>query len=160
MRIAGYIQDSIVDGPGLRFVLFAQGCCHGCKGCQNPETHDIAGGHEESAWDIISAMLGNPLTDGLTLSGGEPFLQTEDCIAIAAAAKDAGLNVWCYTGYELEQLMDDCKHRRLLDYIDVLVDGRFILERRTLNLPWRGSANQRLLNVSKSLETGAAVLYD
>ena len=155
MRIANYIHDSIVDGPGLRFTLFVQGCSHHCKGCHNPQTHDPNGGRECTEQEIIEAMLSNPLLDGLTLSGGEPFDQAESCAVIAKAAKEAGLSVWAYTGYTLEQLLQ--RRDELLEYVDVLVDGPFMLEQRSLNLKWRGSRNQRILNVPKSLSEGRAV---
>ena len=159
MRIANYIQDSIVDGPGFRFTLFTQGCPHRCPGCQNPETHDFAGGRALSVAELIAEMLKNPLTDGLTLSGGEPFAQASDCAELAAAAKAHGLNVWAYSGWTLEELLEDPTPGalELLKFCDVLVDGPFILARRSLSLRWRGSANQRLLDVPKSLELGRAV---
>jgi len=161
MRIAGLIQDSIVDGPGLRFVVFTQGCELCCEGCHNPNTWDVGGGDEKSTDDVIAEMMKNPLTDGLTLSGGEPFLQAHECVRLAAAARAAGLNVWIYTGYLLEELLDisrdDPVTGELLALTDVLVDGRFILEERTLMLKWRGSSNQRILDVKKSLATGEAV---
>jgi len=144
MRIHNTIHDSIVDGPGLRYVVFTQGCPHHCPGCHNPETHDPAGGQETPVEDLIQDMLRNPLLDGLTLSGGEPFLQPEDCAALARAAHDADLNVWCYTGWTLEQLRERPEAEVLLREIDVLVDGAYMEEQRTFNLPWRGSANQRI----------------
>ena len=169
MRIADYLQDSITDGPGFRFVLFAQGCNRRCEGCHNPGTIDPKGGREASAEEIIASMLSNPLTDGLTLSGGEPFDQASDCAVIARAAKDAGLNVWCYTGYTFEELMNpdiatvsvdrQKSIAELLETIDVLIDGPFILEERSLSLAWRGSGNQRVLDVKKSLASESAVLY-
>lgn len=159
MRIAGLVQDSIVDGPGLRFTVFTQGCPHHCAGCHNPETHDMNGGSEVSVDDVIKKMLSNPLTDGLTLSGGEPFAQAGDCAAIAAAAKKVGFNVWTYTGYTFEELLksQDADVLKLLNLTDTLVDGRFVLERRSLNLRWRGSTNQRLLDIKRSLTAGEAV---
>jgi len=162
MRIAGFIQDSIVDGPGLRFVLFAQGCPHRCEGCHNPDTHEPEGGREMSEQEIIDEMLSNPLTDGITLSGGDPFFQAEECAKIAHAAREAGLNVWCYTGYLLEELISSPNKdwRELLELTDVLVDGRFMLSERSLNLKWRGSGNQRIISVRESLDIGSAVLYD
>ena len=146
MRVHNTVQDSIVDGPGLRFVVFTQGCCHGCVGCHNPQTHDLHGGEEISVEALIAQMKNNPLTDGLTLSGGEPFLQIADCTALAAAAKEMGLNVWCYTGFTLEQLNAMPEAKTLLDQIDVLVDGRFIEEEKSLTLKWRGSENQRVID--------------
>ena len=146
MRIANYIHDSIVDGEGLRFTLFVQGCSHRCKGCHNPQTHDPNGGREVTEQEIIAEMLSNPLLDGLTLSGGEPFDQDSSCAIIAKAAKDAGLNVWAYTGYTLEQLQE--RGSELLQYVDVLVDGPFMLDQRSLSLKWRGSHNQRIIKLT------------
>jgi len=159
MRIAGTVQDSIVDGPGLRFVVFTQGCPHRCPGCHNPQTHDFEGGKEVDAQEIIRAMLSNPLTDGVTFSGGEPFCQSGACAEIARAAKEKGLNVWAYSGWTFEELfaMEDPDVRRFLSLVDVLVDGPFILEQRSLNIKWRGSRNQRLIDVPKSLKAGRAI---
>lgn len=162
MRIAGMIQDSIVDGPGFRFTLFTQGCPHNCEGCHNPETHDFNGGSEMSPDEIIKKLLSNPLTDGITFSGGEPFEQAEGCAVIARAARENGLNVWAYSGYTFEELLDKAERQPevmdLLKLTDVLVDGRFVLAQRSLSLKWRGSANQRILDVPKSLEAGQAVM--
>lgn len=162
MRIAGLVQDSIVDGPGLRFSVFTQGCPHRCEGCHNPGTHDPAGGSEMPVSAVIQQMLSNPLTDGVTLTGGEPFLQAADCAEIAEAAKKAGLGVWTYSGWTFEELynMPDPAVRRLLELTDVLVDGRFVLKERSLSLKWRGSGNQRLVDVKGSLAEGRAVLYE
>ncbi|MBO4831143.1 MAG: anaerobic ribonucleoside-triphosphate reductase activating protein [Oscillospiraceae bacterium] len=163
MRIAGMIQDSIVDGPGFRFTLFTQGCPHDCEGCHNPETHDFGGGSEMSTDEIIRKLLSNPLTDGITFSGGEPFEQAGDCAVIAKAARDNGLNVWAYSGYTFEELIKKAEKQPevmdLLKLTDVLVDGRFILAQRSLSLKWRGSANQRILDVPKSLAAGQTELH-
>lgn len=153
MRIYGLVQDSIVDGVGLRFVCFVQGCPHHCAGCHNPDSHDPNGGTEMTVEDVIEQMLSNPLTDGLTLSGGEPFEQAEDCLTIARAAHEHGLNVWCYTGWTYEHLL---KHGTgdqiaLLAEIDVLVDGRYIQEKRSLSLEWRGSSNQRIIKMQRRM---------
>ena len=161
MRIAGFIQDSIVDGPGFRFVVFAQGCRRHCEGCHNPATWDADGGVEMTVDDIAAEMLGNPLTDGLTLSGGEPLLQAENCASLASVARENGLNVWVFTGYTFEELMkkasDEPAVKSLLELIDVLIDGAFDLAERTLSLRWRGSRNQRVIDVPKSLAAGKAV---
>ena len=164
MRVAGLVHDSIVDGPGLRFVVFAQGCDFHCEGCHNPDAKDFYGGVEMPAGKIISEMSGNPLSDGLTLSGGEPFSQAADCAQIAEAACEKGLNVWVYSGYTFEELMDKASAepdtKRLLRLTDVLVDGRFLLAERSLSLKWRGSRNQRVLDVPKSLAAGKAVVLE
>ena len=164
MRIAGTVQDSIVDGPGFRFVLFTQGCPHHCEGCQNPQTHDPAGGTEVTTEEIIGQILSNPLTDGVTFSGGEPFEQAADCAVIARQAREQGLNVWTYTGYTFEQLAEKMKTDKgteeLLLLTDVLVDGRFVLAQKSFDVPWRGSRNQRLIDVPQSLAAGRAVERD
>lgn len=161
MRIAGTIAESIVDGEGLRYVVFCQGCSHGCKGCQNPQTHDFDGGKIIDAKTIIDDMLSNPLLDGVTLSGGEPFAQPTACLEIAKAAHANGLNVWCYTGYTLEQLLisSDYMARELLCEIDVLVDGRFVLEKKSYNAKWRGSTNQRVIDVQQTFKSDEVMLY-
>lgn len=159
MRIASTTHDSIVDGPGLRYVVFTQGCPHRCPGCHNPDTHDSAGGKELPVEEVIRDMLSNPLTDGVTLSGGEPFAQPDACAQIARAAHQAGLNVWCYSGWTLERLLDMPAAAPLLHEIDVLIDGPFLLEQRSLTLKWRGSRNQRVLDAKQSCLEGRAVPY-
>lgn len=162
MRIAGLVQDSIVDGPGLRFAVFTQGCPHCCVGCHNPETHDKNGGIEMPVEEIVNKIRANPLTDGVTLSGGEPFSQAGDCALIADAAKKEGLNVWTYTGYTFEELSQssDPAAKKLLSLTDVLIDGKFILPERTMSFKWRGSRNQRLIDVQKSLAEGRAIVIE
>lgn len=159
IRIAGIVNDSIVDGPGLRLTVFTQGCPHHCPGCHNPQSHAFDGGEIRTTDEIINIARENILLDGITLSGGEPFAQPEACAEIARAAHDCGLNVWCYSGYTFETLMKGSEAwRELLGTIDVLVDGPFVLEKRTLDSKFRGSGNQRILDVPASLEKGEAVL--
>ena len=162
MRIANTISDSIVDGPGLRFTVFTQGCPHACPGCHNPETHDPSGGYEEIVEVLCQKMAGNPLTEGLTLSGGDPFLQAGECALLARGAHERGLNVWVYTGYTYEKLMEegDPSRMELLRETDVLVDGPFLLARKSYDALFRGSDNQRLIDVGKSLEIGRVVLWE
>lgn len=152
MRIYGLVQDSIVDGPGFRFVCFVQGCPHHCPGCHNPDSHDPLGGTDMTTDDVITQMLSNPFTEGLTLSGGEPFDQSKDCMLIARAAHDHGLNVWCYTGYTIEHLLRHGTGDQiaLLAEVDVLVDGRYEENKRSLSLEWRGSSNQRVISINRS----------
>lgn len=154
MRVFGLVQDSIVDGPGLRFVCFVQGCPHHCEGCHNPESHDPDGGREMAIEEIVSEMRSNPLTMGLTLSGGEPFEQARDCLELAQNAHKHGLNVWCYTGYTFEYLQSHGTQvqKALLEEIDVLVDGRYVEGLRSLSLEWRGSSNQRIIYLRKEGE--------
>jgi len=160
MQIYGLVQDSIVDGPGFRFSCFVQGCPHNCPGCHNPDSHDPDGGREMTVEEVAAELLKNPLTDGLTLSGGEPFAQPEACLELAKIAHAHGLNVWSYSGWTFEYLRDQgtAAQQALLRELDVLVDGPFVLEQRTLALPWRGSRNQRVVNVPESLVAGETVV--
>ncbi len=152
IRIAGVVKESIVDGPGIRFVVFAQGCSHHCEGCHNPATHDLSGGHLVAIGTIIGEMKKNPLLDGITLSGGEPFLQPEGFGELASQAKAAGYHVMTYTGYTYESLLAkrEGPWQRLLKYTDLLVDGRFEAEQKSLRLKFRGSQNQRIIDMNQS----------
>lgn len=162
MRIANTVEDSIVDGPGLRFTVFAQGCNHHCPGCHNPETHDPAGGQEVSLDELTSMLTNNPRTEGLTLSGGEPFLQAKDCAHLAETAHRLGLNVWTFTGYRYETILQENREdwNALLSQTDVLVDGPYLEQERSLLLLFRGSRNQRLIDVPKSESLGRVVLWE
>ena len=158
LRIAGTVNDSIVDGPGLRYAVFTQGCPHDCPGCHNPQTHDFSGGKDIDTSEILAQIRKNPLLDGLTLTGGEPFCQCTACVALAQGAHAHGLNVWCYSGYTFEELINGkAEWRLLLQNIDVLVDGPFLLEKRSLDCRFRGSSNQRLIDVPKSLMANRAI---
>ncbi|HSK68527.1 MAG TPA: anaerobic ribonucleoside-triphosphate reductase activating protein [Candidatus Limnocylindria bacterium] len=157
IRIFGLAQDSIVDGPGLRFSVFTQGCPHRCAGCHNPGSHDPAGGTVYDTADIVRMAAGNPLLDGVTLTGGEPFFQAAACLDIARGAKGLGLNVWIYSGSTYEELLQspDPAARELLKVCDVLVDGPFVQAERSLDLDFRGSRNQRLIDLRRSGPGGA-----
>lgn len=148
LRVSGIVEESIVDGPGLRYVVFTQGCPHHCKGCHNPQTHSFEGGFLLSAEAALAQLQENPLLSGITLSGGEPFEQAQALCAIAEGAKALGKTVMTYTGYVFEDLLarNDCWTDRLLDLTDILVDGPYKEEQRDLELQFRGSANQRLLD--------------
>ncbi|MEA4805674.1 anaerobic ribonucleoside-triphosphate reductase activating protein [Acetobacterium wieringae] len=162
IRIAGVVKESIVDGPGIRFVVFAQGCPHQCEGCHNPATHDLSGGHLVAIDTIIAEMKKNPLLDGITLSGGEPFLQSAGFSELARCAQAAGYHVMTYTGYTYETLTakNDQEWLRLLKYTDLLVDGRFEAEQKSLLLKFRGSHNQRIIDVKKSQQKNQLVLSE
>lgn len=162
LRIAGTVGDSIVDGPGLRLTVFVQGCPHRCPGCHNPHTHDFAGGRDATVEELIDEYRENPLLRGATLSGGEPFCQAEALTAFAKLVHEEGGDVFCYTGYTIEELwgMGDPAVDGLLGEVDVLVDGRFELEQRDLTLLFRGSANQRLIDMRKTRERGEVVLWE
>ena len=159
IRVAGTVDDSIVDGPGFRFTVFTQGCPHHCPGCHNPQTHDFAGGKIVDTDDLIARMRENLLLDGLTLSGGEPFEQVDACLALANGARALGLSVWIYSGYTFEQLLKRDHCLPLLRACDVLIDGSFLIGERTLELPFRGSKNQRLVDLQPALLQGRAILY-
>lgn len=161
MRMYGLEQNSYVDGPGIRMAIFFQGCLHKCEGCHNPGSWPMYGGEKVDTNDLMKKMANDPLLDGITLSGGEPFLQPQPALELARFARQKGLSVWCYTGYTFEQISEWQDNRKtLLQNIDVLVDGPFKLEEKSLDIPWRGSRNQRLIDVKKSLEKGEVVLYD
>ena len=159
IRVAGIVNDSIVDGPGLRLTVFTQGCWRHCPGCHNPQTHDFSGGELKSVSEILSMVEENDLLDGITLSGGEPFMQPEACASLARAVKEMGLSVWCYTGYSFESLVGGGREwRKLLENIDVLVDGAFIFKMKTSDSQFKGSSNQRIINVPASLRERRIVL--
>ena len=162
IRLAGLEPESIVDGPGYRFTVFVQGCPHNCPGCHNPQTHDPEGGSWADTEDILAAAAENPLLDGITLSGGDPFLQPVPCLALAEGAHKIGLNVWTYTGYTWEALWEENAPEKiaLLKETDVLVDGPFLLAERSLELRFCGSRNQRLIDVKKSLAEDKVVLWE
>ena len=148
--------DSIVDGPGLRTVIWTQGCPHLCPGCHNPQTHDMQAGFMMESEDIVKQIKATKLQKGITLSGGEPFLQAEALVVIAREVKQLGMDVWAYTGFRFDYLINEknpnYKHNiRLLQYVDTLVDGRFIEEKKSVHLLFRGSSNQRIINVQQSL---------
>ena len=160
LRIAsGITSDSIVDGPGLRAVIWCQGCFHNCPGCHNPQTHSPEGGRLVAAAEVIEKISALKIHQGITFSGGEPFLQATALVPIAEAAHRRGLDVWSYSGYTFEELLQDPRPGcvELLRNIDVLVDGRFIAELRDLSLRFRGSSNQRIIDVPASLAAGRAI---
>ncbi len=153
------MEDSIVDGPGLRLTVFCQGCGHACPGCHNPATHDPAAGRLTEVAELLAVFAKNPLLSGLTLSGGEPFDQPQACAALAEQAKALGKSVWVYSGYLYEALQTRQEAAPLLAAADVLVDGPFVLEQRSLELKFRGSRNQRLIDLHQSAKAGGVVLW-
>ena len=165
IRLAADLQtDSIVDGPGLRAVLWTQGCAHHCRGCQNPQTWDFNGGGLVPIDAVLEAIDELEYQTGLTFSGGDPMYQVEACNEIAEYARKKGLNIWVYTGFTYEEIMILAKknptYLEFLDKIDVLVDGPFRLEERDLSLLFRGSRNQRLIDVKKTLKSGKVTLLN
>ena len=144
--VMNIIYDSIVDGEGLRTVLFVAGCPHHCKGCHNPQSWNSKNGKMISIEDLFKMLIKNPIND-ITFSGGEPFLYAEELTELAKLLKAEGKNIWAWSGFAYEQLTNDKAKRKLLEEIDVLIDGRFILEQRNLSLYWKGSKNQRVLKL-------------
>lgn len=154
-------KDSIVDGEGIRSVIWTQGCIHNCPGCHNPETHSFKSGYLIDIEDLKSELNELIGQDGITFSGGDPMEQAEACAELAKYCKEKGLNVWCYTGYTFEELLKKSKHivsiRDFLENIDVLIDGRFIMEEKSYDVVFRGSKNQRLIDVKKTLKAKTVV---
>lgn len=162
VRLASDLQsDSIIDGEGIRTVIWFQGCLHNCPGCHNPETHDLNSGVEYDIEDIKKKIDGLKYQNGITLSGGDPFFQPVAAKELADYAHEKGLNVWAYTGYTYENIMArEDEKKELLKSVDILVDGRFELEKKSLNCKFRGSTNQRIIDVKKSLEEGKVIIYE
>jgi len=164
IRLSGIAYESLVNGPGIRRVFFSQGCRHNCKGCFNPDTHDFNGGEEKDIEELIKDTLSNPMIKGVTFSGGDPFERAEEFSYMAKRFKENNLNIWSYTGYTFEEILKNMEKRKgfkdLLNNIDVLVDGRFIEEEMTEGLKYRGSKNQRIIDVQKSLEENKVVTIE
>ncbi|MEG0665683.1 4Fe-4S single cluster domain-containing protein [Gordonibacter sp.] len=212
IRLYGTAPDSIVDGPGLRFAVFVQGCTHGCPGCHNEDSQPACGGTVERIDDLVARITANGLAQGVTISGGEPFEQALACAELAHRLRERGLGVWTYSGYRYEDLtaraatavardaascaavtaapsgfdasddeagvskasgnasgpakesealasVDAAGARDLLAATDVLVDGPFVQALHSFELPWRGSSNQRLIDVSATQTQGRIVLW-
>ena len=161
-NVLDIVRGTTVDGPGFRTAIYLAGCSHRCPGCHNPQTHDFSGGTLRDTQEIVALLGSNPLVRGVTLTGGEPMMQAAALCEIAGAARAQGMNVWCYTGYTLEELLaqKDPDRMRLLGLIDVLVDGRYVARERSLDLLYRGSRNQRLIDVPATLERGEVRLYE
>lgn len=164
IRIAGIVRESIVDGPGIRFTVFCQGCPHNCEGCHNPDTHDFNGGYDCDINKILAAVDSNPLLSGVTFSGGEPMCQPEAFLALAEEIKKRKLDIVIFSGYTFEELLE-LKHKRpaigkLLDIADYLIDGRFQIKEKDLTLRFRGSRNQRVINLAKSRDCGHLVIEE
>lgn len=154
-------SDSIVDGEGIRSVIWFQGCSHNCPGCHNPETHDFNAGELVSLDEMKEQIDELEYQAGVTFSGGDPMMQVEALTELAAYVKSKGMNVWCYTGFTFEELMTlaekNDNYRKALEQIDVLVDGKFVMDLKSFDVQFRGSSNQRILDIAKSLEKGKAV---
>ena len=162
IRIANYINDSIVDGPGIRFPIFFQGCSHNCKGCFNKETWDFNSGKLIEEEELIKIIKENFLLSGVTFSGGDPFYQISGALKMAKLVKENNYHLMCYTGFLFEELLEMSKHnfelKELLSLIDTIVDGPFIEELKSLDLNFKGSKNQRIINVKDSLKNNKIIL--
>lgn len=161
IRLSGIAYESLVNGPGIRRVFFSQGCNHNCKGCFNPETHDFSGGEEKNIKELIDDVHKNPMIKGITFSGGDPFERAEEFSCMAMAFKEKKLNIWSYTGYKFEYILNNLDKRKgwkdLINNLDVLVDGKFEQDKAVEGLRFRGSTNQRIIDVKESLITGNIV---
>ncbi len=163
IRISGTVSESIVDGPGFRYTIFVQGCPHNCPGCHNPQTHDFNGGKVVDTDELLRECTEDPLNKGVTFSGGEPFSQAKALYELGKRFKECGYDIWCYTGWTMRELWQMRKSEyyvgQLMSIIDVLVDGRFIEERKTLSLPFRGSDNQQLIDMKSTFEEHMVIEY-
>lgn len=165
MKIAGFYDESISNGLGWRAVLFVSGCPHHCPGCHNKEAQDFNYGEEFNEEEILKRIKENSILNGITISGGEPLCK-ENIPGVLKFIKDVKeirpeFNVWCYSGYTLDQLIDrnDEETNECLNEIDVLVDGRFVEEKKDPTLKFRGSSNQRILDLKPSLQTHKFIEY-
>lgn len=163
IRLAAPIQiDSVVDGEGVRTVIWTQGCSHNCKGCHNPSTHDFHGGYEDDTENIKKELDTLEGQDGITLSGGDPLMQINACLDIAKHCQQIGLSVWCYTGFVFEDLLKMSENNtnllELLNNIDVLIDGKFVLEQKSYDIAFRGSTNQRIIDCKESIKQKKAIV--
>ena len=162
LRIAGIEPESFVDGPGIRMTVFTQGCHHNCPGCQNPQTHDFNGGHFIDIDEILAMIDENPLLDGVTFSGGDPMDQAAALVPLAREIKDRGLNLVIFTGYTFEYLQQHWEETPafldLLAYADILIDGPFIMAKRSLDIKFRGSSNQRIIDVKATIRNNGVIV--
>lgn len=160
LSILDIVHDTMVDGPGFRTTIYCAGCPNHCEGCHNPQSWDIANGHPMTTDEIMQEIVSDPFAD-VTFSGGDPMFQPEGFAELAEAIRrDTRKSIWCYTGFRYEQLMDNPRQRRLLSLVDVLVDSPFVLALRDEDLVFRGSSNQRIIDVPRSMQEGRVVLKD
>ncbi|WP_438335151.1 anaerobic ribonucleoside-triphosphate reductase activating protein [Clostridium cochlearium] len=164
LQVAGFLDNSLANGEGLRSVLFLSGCKHECKGCHNLAMQDFEYGDRISIDDIIKRIRKNiPIIRGVTFSGGEPLEQAENLAELALMIKKDDLNIWCYTGYEFEYILSNMDKingwKILIENIDILVDGTFQQDKIEPNLKYKGSYNQRIIDVKKSLLAKKVIIY-
>ena len=154
MRIAGIQRDSITNGIGVRDVIFLQGCSHKCRGCQNPQTWDYNGGEHRFVGDVVKELSDS--SNNVTISGGEPLNQYASLVSLCKQLNKQGKSIWVYTGHTVDPTKPI--YSVLAEYVDVIVDGRFVLELKDSNLLFRGSSNQRLIDLPKSVKERRIVL--
>ena len=161
IRLSGICYNSLVNGEGMRRVFFTQGCKHNCKSCFNPQTHSFTGGQLYNIESLIEDTFNDIMIKGITFSGGDPFEQPEACYEMAKAFREKGLNLWSYTGYTFEALLNSNKPGTVefLSQLDVLVDGKFKEDLKSDKLKFRGSSNQRIIDVQESLKENKVILY-
>lgn len=163
IRLAADLQiDSIVDGEGIRTVIWTQGCSHNCPFCHNPSTHSFTDGELIDVEDVVERLKDLTGQDGVTFSGGDPMFQPEPCAYLAKVVHELGMNVWAFTGFTFEDLLKSKNKNtmKFLKEIDVLIDGKFDINKKSMDLLFRGSSNQRLIDVQKSLKANSIILYD
>ena len=160
LKIAGVVTESIVDGPGIRYTIFTQGCPFHCKGCHNPQSQPLKGGMDVKLKIFYDEIKQNPLVTCVPYSGGEPFIQAGALSLLAKVLKREGYSVWSYSGYTYDKLERDDKFRSLLEQIDVLVDGPYVQSKHSMDIDFRGSTNQRIIDVPKSLAQDKVVLAE
>lgn len=160
LKIAGVVSESIVDGPGIRYTIFTQGCPFHCKGCHNPQSQPLKGGIDVKLKIFYDEIKQNPLINGVTFSGGEPFIQAGALSLLAKVLKKEGYSVWSYSGYTFDKLERDDKFRSLLEHLDVVVDGPYVQSKHSMDIDFRGSSNQRIIDVPKSLAQDKVVLAE
>ena len=158
ISVLSIVEDTMVDGPGFRTAVYCAGCPNACVGCHNPQSWDIANGHNMSTAEIMAVIEADPFAN-VTFTGGDPMFQPEGFAELAEAIKArTDKTIWCFTGFTFEALLQNASQRRLLELVDVLVDGPFVQHLRDENLVFRGSSNQRIIDVPASLEQGKVVM--
>lgn len=158
LRILSILEDTTVDGPGFRTSIYCAGCNHHCPGCHNPQSWAADAGQEMNVEDIMQVIEADPFAPGVTFTGGDPMQQPEGFAALATAIRErTSKNIWCYTGYTYERILQMPAQRNLLRLVDVLVDGPYVAAQRNEGLLFRGSANQRIIDVQRSLSAGRVV---
>lgn len=159
LSVIDIVEGTSVDGPGLRTSIYFAGCSHHCAGCHNPQSWNVSAGKQMDMDEIMEVIRTNDFN--VTFSGGDPFYQAETVAKLARHIREKlGKTVWCFTGYEWENVVDKAEFKELLDNIDVLVDGRFVLAQRDISLRFKGSANQRIIKVPESISAGKVVLWE